>query len=70
MYVSNEREKAICHKVSQGLLSEIVGSPCYNKFTWYNFYYYIFVVLLSLCFGDFPVGWFDSMSISMQTFVE
>ena len=24
MYVSNEREKAICRKVSQGLLSEIV----------------------------------------------
>ena len=24
VYVSNEKEKAICHKVSQGLLSEIV----------------------------------------------
>ena len=33
-------------------------------------YYYILVILLSLCFGDFPVCWFDSMSISMQTFVE
>ena len=28
MFVSNEREKAICHKVSQGLLSEIVVVRC------------------------------------------
>ena len=34
-----------------------------------NFYFYI-LVILSLCFGYFPVGWFDSMSISIRTFVE
>ena len=34
-----------------------------------NFDFYI-LVILSLCFGYFPVGWFDIMSISMQTFVE
>ena len=33
MYVSNEREKAICRKVSQGLMSEIVGSK-YSTFNW------------------------------------
>ena len=33
MYVSNEREKAICHMVSQGLLSEIVGITQWTLFS-------------------------------------